>query len=130
MSIEGLQDWPQLESDLAQLIADGRDVIDATVFLSGAAGSYQPIGVFGGDATYSLAVAQRVQTAAAEAFAVGDPWLLKAAIAPSPISLLPATAPGRLPGPPEGRVERDGHRRGDGHEAHHRRRLEERLPGR
>lgn len=79
-SVEAGQDWPSIQAELAALIADGRDVLDSTMFLSGVAASYQPIGILAGDATYSLAVAQRVLTAGTAVLAVADPWSLKAAL--------------------------------------------------
>jgi HK97 family phage major capsid protein len=84
-TIESGQDWASLQPQLLQLVDDGRNVVDATMFLTGN-GTNQPIGIFGGDATYSLGTAQRVQTAGTAAYAVGDPWLLKAAIPPRFIS--------------------------------------------
>jgi HK97 family phage major capsid protein len=78
-SIEAGQDWPGLQAQLVELVRDAVDVNDATMFLTGN-GTNQPFGIFGGDATYSLVVAQRIQSAGAAAYAVGDPWLLKAGI--------------------------------------------------
>jgi HK97 family phage major capsid protein len=67
-------DWGSLAQELGQLIADGRDVLDATQFLTGT-GTDSPAGVLTG-----LAVAQRVQTAGAGAIAVGDLYALKGAL--------------------------------------------------
>jgi HK97 family phage major capsid protein len=78
-TIESGQDWPGLMSELERLVADARNVTDATAFLTGN-GTNQPFGLFGGDATYSLTTTQRVLTATTAAYAVGDPWLLKAQV--------------------------------------------------
>jgi HK97 family phage major capsid protein len=76
-TIESGQDWPGLMTELERLVADARNVADATAFLTGT-GTNAPFGIFGGDATYSLTTTQRVLTATTAAYAVGDPWLLKA----------------------------------------------------
>jgi HK97 family phage major capsid protein len=73
-SIELGQDWSSLEQELLKLISDGRDVLDATKFLTGS-GTDEPAGVLTG-----LTTTQRVQTATTATYVVGDPWLLKAAI--------------------------------------------------
>jgi HK97 family phage major capsid protein len=79
VSIEATQDWPSVQAEMARLVADARDVLDATAFLTGN-GTNQPFGIFGGDATYSLATTQRVLTATTATLAVADPWSLKAQI--------------------------------------------------
>jgi HK97 family phage major capsid protein len=73
-SIELGQDWATLQLELEKLIADGRDVLDATKFLTGS-GTDEPAGVLTG-----LTTTQRVQTATTAIYAVGDGWALKAAI--------------------------------------------------
>jgi HK97 family phage major capsid protein len=78
-TIEASQDWDTLSAQLVKLVADARNTVDATMFLTGN-GTNQPIGIFGGDATYSLSTTQRVQTATTAVTAVGDPWALKAVI--------------------------------------------------
>ncbi len=78
-SIEASQDWESLAPQLEALIADARNVTDATAWLTGN-GTNAPFGIFGADATYSLAVAQRVLTATTATLAAGDSWLLKAGI--------------------------------------------------
>ncbi len=78
-TIESGQDWPGLMTELERLVADARNVADATAFLTGS-GSNAPFGIFGGDATYSLTTTQRVLTNTTAAYAVGDPWLLKAGL--------------------------------------------------
>jgi HK97 family phage major capsid protein len=59
---------------LLGLIRDGRDTLDATMFLTGS-GTNQPFGLLTG-----LTTTQRVQTLTVATYAVGDPWLLKAQI--------------------------------------------------
>jgi HK97 family phage major capsid protein len=73
-SIEIGQDWNSLQSELMRLIRDARDVLDATQFLTGT-GTNAPSGVLTG-----LTTTQRVQTNTIAVYAVGDPWLLKAAL--------------------------------------------------
>jgi HK97 family phage major capsid protein len=73
-SIELSQDWGSLNDELLTLIRDGRDVLDATMFLTGS-GTNQPFGVLTG-----LTTTQRIQTLTVATYAVGDPWLLKAAL--------------------------------------------------
>jgi HK97 family phage major capsid protein len=73
-SIELGQDWGGLQSELGRLIADARDVLDATKFTVGS-GTNEPTGVLTG-----LVVGQRIQTTTVAVYALGDPWLLKAAI--------------------------------------------------
>jgi HK97 family phage major capsid protein len=80
-SIELGQDWAALTTELGRLAADARDVNDATQFLSGN-GSNAPGGILNIGGTGGLTTSQRVQTAGVAAFAVGDPWLLSAAIPP------------------------------------------------
>jgi HK97 family phage major capsid protein len=73
-SIEVGQDWDTLQSELVRLVSDGRDVNDATAFLTGT-GTNQPQGVLTG-----LTTTQRVQTAGAGAIATGDIYALKNAL--------------------------------------------------
>ena len=73
-SIELGQDWSTLQQELAKLISDGRDVLDATQFLTGT-GTDSPAGVLTG-----LTTTQRVQTAGAGAIAIGDVYALKQAV--------------------------------------------------
>jgi HK97 family phage major capsid protein len=77
-SIEIGQDWPSLVAELSGKLADGKDILDAGKFLSGS-GTNEPTGFFGG-ATNSLTTTQRIQTNTVATYAVGDPYLLKAAI--------------------------------------------------
>jgi HK97 family phage major capsid protein len=78
---EAAQDWDTLSAQLVKLVADARNTVDSSMLLTGT-GTNQPIGIFGGDATYSLTTTQRVQTATTATYAVGDPWLLKGQIPP------------------------------------------------
>jgi HK97 family phage major capsid protein len=70
------QDWGSLQQELTKLIAVQKDVLDATKFLTGS-GTNEPAGVITG-----LTTTQRVQTTGVATYAVGDPWLLKAALPP------------------------------------------------
>jgi HK97 family phage major capsid protein len=74
ISIELTQDWGSIEQQLAQLIVDARNVLDSSKFLTGS-GTNEPKGIL-----TTLTTSQRVQTAGTAALAVGDPWLLKAAL--------------------------------------------------
>jgi len=75
-SMELGMDWATLSQELGKLIADARDVLDATEFLSGSS-TNGPAGILTG-----LTTSQRVQTASTAAYAVADPWTLKNAIPP------------------------------------------------
>ena len=79
VSIEAMTDWPSVQQEMEQLITDARDVLDGTAMLTGN-GSNTLYGIFGGDAVYSLSTSQRVLTAGTAAYAVADPWSLKAQI--------------------------------------------------
>ncbi len=78
-SIEASQDWDTLSSQLLKLVADARNTVDATMFLTGT-GTNQPSGILNIGALNGLTTTQRVQTLTVATYAVGDPWLLKAAI--------------------------------------------------
>jgi HK97 family phage major capsid protein len=73
-SFEIDQDWATVRQDLAQLIADAKDTLEATKFLSGS-GTNEPQGILTG-----LTTTQRVQTAGAGVIATGDVYALKAAL--------------------------------------------------
>jgi HK97 family phage major capsid protein len=73
-SLELGQDWNGIQAELARLVSDAKDVLDATKFTVGS-GTNEPTGVLTG-----LAVGQRIQTLTVAVYALGDPWLLKAAI--------------------------------------------------
>jgi len=98
-SIELGQDWATLQPDLAKLISDGRDTLDATQFLTGT-GTDSPAGVLTG-----LSTTQRVQSAGAGAIAIGDVYALKQAL---PARFMPnavwAMHPTRVDAEPADRV--------------------------
>jgi HK97 family phage major capsid protein len=77
-SIELDQDWVGLQQELLKLLSDGRDILDATKFLSGT-GTNEPVGIFA--ASGGLTTAQRVQTATTSTTVIGDLYALKAALA-------------------------------------------------
>src|SRR5207248_3937148 len=81
-SIEIGQDWGQLQAELTGAMADSKAVLDATKFLTGVGSTAEPGGILNIGGTGGLTTTQRVQTAVAATFAVGDPWSLKAAIPP------------------------------------------------
>jgi HK97 family phage major capsid protein len=84
-SIELEQDWTTLHEQLQKLFADAKDILEATKFLSGLGHGNsppEPVGIFSVGTTGALTTTQRVQTATVATYAVGDPWLLKAAIPP------------------------------------------------
>jgi HK97 family phage major capsid protein len=93
-SIELGQDWGSLQSELTRLASDARDVNDATQFLTGA-GSNAPGGILNIGGTGGLTTTQRVQTNTIATYAVGDPWLLGAAI---PARFRPRTTFAAAPG--------------------------------
>ena len=72
---------------MTRLIADARDVLDATQFLTGT-GTNAPFGVFGGDATYSLSTTQRLTTTTTATYGAPDVWAFKATI---PARFIPRT---------------------------------------
>jgi HK97 family phage major capsid protein len=78
-TIEAGQDDPTLQQQLEQLVADAKNVVDATMFLTGT-GTNQPSGILNIGGTNGLTTAQRVLTATTAAYAVADPWSLKAQI--------------------------------------------------
>jgi HK97 family phage major capsid protein len=82
ISIEVEQDYATLVQELGKLLADARDQLDAAKFVTGVPGSNEPVGILSVGQTGALTTSQRVQTADAAAFAVGDPWLLKAQVPP------------------------------------------------
>jgi HK97 family phage major capsid protein len=73
-SIELGQDWGTLQQELGKLISDGRDVLDATQFLTGT-GTDSPAGVLTG-----LSTSQRVQSATTNVIAIADIYSLKGAL--------------------------------------------------
>jgi len=79
-SIELMQDWSRIQQEMARLLADARNTVDATAFATGFTNS--PVGVLAVGFTGGLSTTQRVLSAATNSYAVGDPWLLKAQIPP------------------------------------------------
>jgi HK97 family phage major capsid protein len=73
-SIEIGQDWNSLQSEMARLFADAKNVLEATAFLTGT-GTDQPKGVLTG-----LTTTQRVQTATTNVYALADVYSLKQAL--------------------------------------------------
>jgi HK97 family phage major capsid protein len=79
-SIEVGEDYVGLQQELARLISDAKDLLEAQAFLDGLAANNSPIGILA--ATGGLTTSQRIQTAGVAAFAVGDNYLLKSGAAP------------------------------------------------
>jgi HK97 family phage major capsid protein len=77
-SFEVGDDWGSLVKELAQLIADAKDVVEATKFLLGT-GTDEPWGVLN-IAAGGLTTTQRVLSAGAGAVAIADVYSLKQAI--------------------------------------------------
>jgi len=77
-SIEIGADYPGLQADLLRLLADGRDILDSTKFLSGS-GTNEPIGIFA--ASGGLTTSQRVQTAVTGTFGISDSYALREGLA-------------------------------------------------
>jgi HK97 family phage major capsid protein len=77
-SYESGQDWSTLVDNLSRLLLDGRDVLDATQFLTGT-GSNAPGGILNIGGTGGLTTTQRVLSAGAGAVAIGDVYALKQA---------------------------------------------------
>ena len=86
-TIEASQDWVGLQSELVRLMNDAKNILEATKFLLGS-GTNEPGGILNIGGTGGLTTTQRVQTAGSATYAVGDPWLLKAALPPR---FIPAT---------------------------------------
>ena len=79
-SIEIGQDWSGLQQELLKLLADGRDILDSTKFLSGS-GTAEPVGLFA--ASGGLTTSQRVQTALTGTFGISDSYALREGLAGS-----------------------------------------------
>jgi HK97 family phage major capsid protein len=67
-------DWSSLQEELAKLVTDARDVLDSAKMLTGS-GTDEPAGLLTG-----LSTAQRVLTATTATLAIGDSYLIKAAL--------------------------------------------------
>jgi HK97 family phage major capsid protein len=81
ISIELFMDWTSLQQQLTNMISDAKNNLEATKFLTGT-GTNEPGGILNIGSTGGLTTTQRVQTAVSATYAVGDPWLLKAALPP------------------------------------------------
>jgi HK97 family phage major capsid protein len=75
-SIEIGMDWNGMQEELLTLIRDGRDVLDATQFLTGN-GTNAPVGILAIGTTGALTTTQRVQTDVAATLDIDDVWDLK-----------------------------------------------------
>jgi HK97 family phage major capsid protein len=75
-SIEVGEDYVGLQQELAKIIADAKDVLEAQKFLDGS-GTNEPAGIVG---TSGLTTTQRIQTTTVAVTAVGDIYLLKQAL--------------------------------------------------
>jgi HK97 family phage major capsid protein len=78
-SFEAGDDWGTIVENLGRLLADSRDVLDATKFLLGT-GTNEPGGILNIGGTGGLTTTQRIQTAGAGAIAIGDVYALKQAL--------------------------------------------------
>jgi HK97 family phage major capsid protein len=78
-SVEIGQDWDTIVADLGRLLADGRDVLDATKMLTGT-GTNEPGGILNIGGTGGLTTTQRVLSGGAGAVAIGDVYALKQAL--------------------------------------------------
>jgi HK97 family phage major capsid protein len=74
VSIELTQDWDALQSELADMIQDAKDDLEATKFTSGS-GTNEPSGLLTGATT-------TVNTASSGAFAIADLYTLEAQVPP------------------------------------------------
>jgi HK97 family phage major capsid protein len=81
-SIEVEQDYPTLVTELGTLLADARDVLDASKMISGLPASNEPTGVLSIGQTGALSTSQRVLSTTTNGFALADVWNLKAAVPP------------------------------------------------
>jgi HK97 family phage major capsid protein len=79
LTIEATMDWDTVAQQMAQMIADAKNTLDATKFLLGS-GTNEPSGILNIGALNGLTTTQRVQTATIATYAAGDNWLLKGAI--------------------------------------------------
>ena len=73
------QDWGSLANELTGLVADAKDVVEATKVLSGS-GTNEPVGLLTIGTTRALTTSQRIQTAGAGAIVIGDVYALKQGI--------------------------------------------------
>jgi HK97 family phage major capsid protein len=74
-SIELTQDWGGIQGEIARLISDAKDDLEATQFTTGAGGTTAPTGIITGATT-------TVATAGTATFALGDLYLLEQGVPP------------------------------------------------
>jgi HK97 family phage major capsid protein len=80
-SIEVGMDWTGMQGELAELMRDSKDTLDATKFLVGT-GVSEPGGILNIGGTGGLTTTQRVQTTTTAVTAIGDIYALKNALPP------------------------------------------------
>jgi HK97 family phage major capsid protein len=78
-SIEVGQDWSSLQSELARLMDDAKNVLEASKFLLGT-GTNEPGGILNIGGTGGLTTTQRVQTATTAVTAIADVYSLRQAL--------------------------------------------------
>jgi len=77
-SVEIGQDWGALQSEVARMLADAKDILEGEKFFSGAGAiSNEPEGIIAG-----MDVGSKIETAGSNAFAVGDIYALEDALPP------------------------------------------------
>ena len=82
-TFEAGEDWTGMDSSLAEMFAEAKDVLEATKFTVGAgSGSNEPKGVITAVAAYNSG-SSLVSPATAETFAVADVYALEAALPPA-----------------------------------------------
>lgn len=74
-SIELTQDWGGIQGEIARLISDAKDDLEATQFTTGAGGATAPTGIITGATSL-------VNTAGVATFALGDLYLLEQGVPP------------------------------------------------
>lgn len=74
-SIEVGADWGALEASMAKLLADSKDVLEATEFLEGSGETEKPAGIAKG-------ATELIETATEKAFAIADVYALEEALPP------------------------------------------------
>jgi HK97 family phage major capsid protein len=81
-SVEMSMDYPGLQSELLTLLADAKDQLEATAFLTGDPTANQPAGILNIGGTGSLTTTQRVQTATTATLAATDIYTLRTSVPP------------------------------------------------
>jgi len=80
-SFEVWQDWAGIVDELSRLLAQSRDILDATkMLLGGGPASNEPTGLLSIGTTGALSATQRIQTAVSATYALGDVYLIKQAV--------------------------------------------------